>query len=141
MDDCTIKGPPTCYEDEEGKFQTLADSLGIWLFLWQHFGDLHCILHCLRVAGATVSAKKLCVAVPEVVILGHKCNYEGRVPDDSKIAKIRDWPSCKNLANVRAFLGIAGYMRIWICNYSSISRPLITLTRKDTSFIWQDEQE
>jgi len=32
-------------------------------------------------------AKKLCVAVLEVVILGHKCNYEGRVPDDSKIAK------------------------------------------------------
>ena len=47
MDDCAIKGPPTRYEDEEGKFRTLADNPGIRLFLWQHFGDLHRILHCL----------------------------------------------------------------------------------------------
>jgi hypothetical protein len=49
----------------------------------------------LKNKSATVSASKLFIAVPKVVILGHRCNYEGRIPDDSKIAKIRDWPGCK----------------------------------------------
>jgi hypothetical protein len=79
------------------------------------------------------------VAVPEVVILGHKCTYEGRVPDDSKAAKIRDWPPCKNVTDVRAFLGVTGYMRVWIKNYSSITCPLHDLTRKNQPFIWSEE--
>ena len=77
--------------------------------------------------------------VPEVVILGHKCTYEGRVPDDSKVAKICDWPPYKNVTNICAFLGVTGYMRVWIKNYSSITRPLHNLTRKNQPFIWSKE--
>ncbi len=101
--------------------------------------NIHCILHCLGCAGATVSAKKLFVAVPEVVILRHKCNYEGCVPDDSKIAKIRNWPSCKDVSDMCRFLGLAGYMRIWISNYSAIAHPLVDLTHKGTTFIWDNK--
>jgi hypothetical protein len=79
--------------------------------------------------------------VPEVIILGHKCNYEGRVPDDSKIARIRDWPPCKNLTDVRAFLGTTGFMRIWIKNYSALARPLVNLTRKGQPFLWTEEHD
>ena len=79
--------------------------------------------------------------MPEVVLLGHKCNYEGRVPDDSKIVKIRDWPACKSLSDVRAFLGLTGYMRIWIKGYSAIARPLVDLTRKGAPFAWQEEHQ
>jgi hypothetical protein len=89
MDDCSIKGPASRYETSDGSFDTISENPGIRTFIWQHLLDVHRILHRLRSAGATVSAKKLFIAVPEVVILGHKCNYEGRVPDDSKIARIR----------------------------------------------------
>jgi hypothetical protein len=89
----------------------------------------------------TVSAKKLYVTTPEVVILGHKCNYEGHIPDNSKISKICDWPLCKSLSDVYAFLGIVGYMHIWIKNYSAIAQPLVNLTRKGTTFVWEEEQE
>src|SRR6266403_3937400 len=78
-------------------------------------------------------------AVPEVIILGHKCNYDGRVPDDSKIARIRDWPACKTLTDVRAFLGTTGFMRIWIKNYSAIAQPLVNLTKKGQAFDWTEE--
>src|SRR5205807_1056776 len=74
-------------------------------FIWEHLNDVHRIFHRFLCAGATISAKKLFIAVPEVVILRHKCNYDGRIPDDSKVAWIRDWPECKNLSDVRAFLG------------------------------------
>ena len=139
LDDCSIKGPPSRYETLDGSYETHPDNNGIRKFVWEHLCDVHRILHRLRRAGATVSAKKLFIAVPEVVILGHKCTYEGRVPDESKIAKIRDWPPCKSLSDVRAFLGITGYMRIWIRNYSSIARPLVNLTRKGRAFLWEEE--
>ena len=68
--------------------ETLANNPGIRKFIWQHLSDVHHILHRLHCAGATISAKKLFIAVPEVVILGHKCNYEGHIPDNSKIARV-----------------------------------------------------
>src|SRR5712672_3638201 len=139
IDDCSIKGPASRYETNDGGFDTIPDNPHIRRFVWEHLNDVHRILHRLHCAGATVSAKKLFVAVPEVVILGHKCHYEGRVPDDSKIAKVRDWPPCKNISDVRAFLGTAGYMRLWIKGYSSIARPLVDLTRKGQTFKWQQE--
>ena len=121
VDDCSIKGPATRFETDDGGYETLPDNPGIRKFIWQHLVDVHHILHRLHHAGATVSTKKLFIAVPEVVILGHKCNYDGRVPDDSKVARIRDWPVCKTLTDVRAFLGTTGFMRVWIRNYSSLA--------------------
>jgi hypothetical protein len=100
LDDCSIKGPPSRYETQGGGYETHPDNTSIRKFIWEHLCDVHRILHRLRRAGATVSAQKLFIAVPEVIILGHKCTYEGRVPDESKIAKIRDWPPCKSLSDV-----------------------------------------
>jgi hypothetical protein len=141
VDNCAIKGPPSHYETDDGGYETIPENPGIRRFIWEHLQDVHRILHCLRTAGATVSTKKIVVASPEITILGHQCTYEGRIPDDSKIARVRDWPSCKSLSDVRAFLGLAGFMRIWICNYSAIARPLVDLTRKGTLFTWQDKHE
>ncbi len=121
VDDCSIKGPATRFETEGGGYETMPNNPGLQRFIWQHLLDIHHILHHLHCAGTTVSAKKLFIAVPEVVILGHKCNYEGRVLDDSKIAYIRDWPTCKTLTNVRAFLGTTGFMRIWIKDYLALA--------------------
>jgi hypothetical protein len=100
VDDCAIKGPPTRYETDDGGYATIPENSGIRKFIWQHLQDVHRILHRLRIAGATVSAKKIVIASPEIIILGHKCTYEGRIPDDSKIARVRDWPPCKNLSDV-----------------------------------------
>ena len=141
MDDTGIKGPPTRYETEDGGYETIPANNKIRRFIWEHLNDVHRIFHRFLCAGATISAKKLFIAVPEVVILGHKCNYKGRIPDDSKVSRIRDWPDCKNLSDVRAFLGIAGYMRIWIKGYSAIARPLVDLTRKGAPFEWREEHE
>ena len=141
MDDCSIKGPATCYETPDGSFDTIPDNPGICSFIWQHLSDVHHILHRLRCSSATVSAKKLFIAVPEVIILGHKCNYEGSIPDNSKIARIHDWPTCKSVTNVHTFLGTTGFMHIWIKNYSAIARPLVNLTCKGQAFSWSEEHD
>ena len=141
LDDIAIRGPASRYETPEGGYETIPENDGIRRFIWEHLNDVHRVLHRLGHTGATVSGPKLFLAIPEVIILGHKCIYEGRIPDDSKIAKIRTWPACKNVTDVRAFLGMAETMRIWICNYSAIARPLVNLTRKNTEFTWQEQHD
>jgi len=141
LDDAGIKGPATRYELEDGGYETIPTNSQIRHFVWEHANNVYHILHHFLCAGATVSAKKLFLTVPEVTILSHKCNYEGHIPDNSKIAKVQDWPECKNLSDVCTFLGLAGYMRIWIKNYSAIACPLVNLTCKDTPFMWHPEHE
>jgi len=141
LDDTNIKGPKTHFETKDRGYKMIPANPQIRRFIWMHVNDVHRILHRFLCAGATISAKKLAIARPEVTILGHKCTYEGRIPDDSKVSKIHEWPECKNLSDVRAFLGITGYMRIWIKDYSLIACPLINLTCKGTPFEWQEEHE
>jgi integrase-like protein/reverse transcriptase-like protein/aspartyl protease len=141
LDDTVVKGPASRYETPDGGYETIPTNAGIRRFIWEHLNDVHRVIHRLGHAGATISAKKIFIAAPEVLVLGHKCTYEGRVPDDSKIAKIRTWPPCKTVTDVRAFLGTAGTMRIWIKDFSATAKPLVDLTRKNIDFVWQDEHD
>ena len=136
LDNIAIKGSVSHYETKDGGYDTIPENTGIRRFIWEHLNDVHRILHRFKHAGATASAPKLFIATPEVIVLSHKCTYEGRIPDDSKMAKIRSWPACKTVTDVHAFLGTAGTMRIWIKDFSTIARPLVDLTRKDTEFSW-----
>jgi hypothetical protein len=139
VDDTAIRGPASRYEMADGRYETIPTNPGIRRFIWEHLNDVHCVIHRLGHAGATVSAPKLFIAAPEVIILGHKCNYNGQIPDESKTAKIKTWPVCKSITDVCAFLGTVGTMRIWIKNYSATAQPLVNLTRKDVEFIWTPE--
>ena len=141
LDDTVVMGPRSRYETLGGGYETIPNNTGIRRFIWEHLNDVHRVMHRLGHAGATVSAKKIFLAVPEVIVLGHKCTYEGRIPDESKVTKVRTWLPCKTVSDVRAFLGTAGTMRIWIKDFSSIARPLVDLTRKDADFVWQDEHD
>ncbi|TFY51017.1 hypothetical protein EVG20_g11208 [Dentipellis fragilis] len=141
IDDCGAQGPKTRYELEGGGFQTIPENPGIRRFVWEHMNDVHHIMHRLGHAGAMISAKKLFVCVPEVLVLGQKCTYDGRLPDDSKIAKIHSWPTCRSVTEVRAFLGTAGTMRAWIADFSAIAHPLVNLTKKGVEFVWTKDHK
>lgn len=78
-------------------------------------------------------------AVPEALIVGHRCTYEGRLPDDSKVAKIRDWPICKSVTEVRGFLGTCGVVHVFIKDFARIAKPLVNLTRKNVTFYFDEE--
>ena len=141
VDDINVLGPRTRYKLENSSFETHPDNQGIRRFVWEHCNDVNRVLHRLKHAGATVSASKLFTCVPEVIVVGQKCTYQGRLSDDSKIAKIKNWPSCETTMDVRGFLGTTGMVRNWINNYATIAQPLNVLTRKDVKFIWGPKEQ
>ena len=63
------------------------------------------------------------------------------VPDESKVAKIRDWPACRNVTEVRGFLGTCGLVRVFVKNYAQIARPLVNLTKKNVIFEFTEEHQ
>ena len=102
IDDLAIKGPQSQYLDDEGKPELLPENPGIRRFIWDHAQDVHRIMHHIALAGATFSGSKTQICRPKVLIIGQKCNAEGRAPDDSKVKKILDWPVLKTPKEVRS---------------------------------------
>ena len=141
IDDLPIKGPMSRYEDKNGNPETLPENPGIRRFIWEHANDVHRIMHRVGHAGGTFSPKKTQIARPEVIIVGQKCTPQGRLPEDSKVQKILNWPLLTSATEVRQFLGLCGTVRIWIKNYSAIVRPLTELIRHTTEFVWDERRQ
>ncbi|KAJ9536669.1 hypothetical protein OSB04_un000142 [Centaurea solstitialis] len=59
----------------------------------------------------------------------------------TKIEAIKKWETLKTPTEIRQFLGLAGYYRRFIANFSKIAQPLKILTQKDKKFIWGEKQE
>ena len=77
----------------------------------------------------------------QLKIVMYICGMDGRSPKEMKTRKITIWPSCINLSDIRAFLELYVYYRIWIKFFSTITEPLFRLSRKDVEFYWLEEQQ
>ncbi|KAI3725192.1 hypothetical protein L1987_64970 [Smallanthus sonchifolius] len=72
----------------------------------------------------------------EVHFLGHVINEKGIHVDPTKIEAIKKWETPKTPTEIRQFLGLAGYYRRFIENFSKIAQSLTLLTQKDRKFEW-----
>ena len=140
IDDVPIRGPATRYIDSDGNYETHPDNAGIRRFVWEHFQGLNRVVQRMKYCHGTFSGYKATLCAPEIVVVGHRCTIDGRVPDDSHVAKIVNWGPCVDLSEVRAFLGTIGVVRIFIRNFAHRAHALVILTRKDFPFIFGPDQ-
>ena len=64
---------------------------------------------------------------------------DGVKVDPSKVEVVMNWEVPKTPTEIRSFLGLAGYYRRFIQDFSKIASPITALTRKNTKFIWTDQ--
>jgi hypothetical protein len=136
IDDGGIKGPPSNYNNA-----VLGWPPGTQRFIWEYAGTLERVLFRIEEAGLTVSAAKLAAYVPALEIVGHVVYKEGRKMAQSKMNKVLSWPTPSDATEVRGFLGVVVYVRIFILAISQICVPLCRLTRKDADFVWRRKCE
>ena len=74
----------------------------------------------------------------EIAFLGHVVDKSGVQPDPSKIKAIMEWESPKSVTEIRSFLGLAGYYRRFVKDFSLIAKPLTNLLKKNIPFQWTD---
>jgi hypothetical protein len=64
---------------------------------------------------------------------------EGIAVDPSKVRDVLDWEPQKSVHQVRSFLGLAGYYRRFIPNFSKISKSITELLKKGIKYVWSKE--
>ncbi|XP_067293545.1 uncharacterized protein [Pseudorasbora parva] len=98
---------------------------------WQdHLERLRRVLLELRRAGLTANPRKCHLALAEAQYLGFRVGRGLIQPQQRKVDAILTAPRPETKTQVRAFLGLAGYYRCFIPNFSSLASPLTDLTRK-----------
>ena len=66
---------------------------------------------------------------------------EGVDVDPRKTEMVKNWPKPLNPTDIRSFLGLAGYYRMFVDCFASIASPLTTLTQKSKKFEWWEAFE
>ena len=140
IDDVPVRGPATRYELVPGKFETIPENDGIRRFVWEHMQNVNRILQRMKYCNGTFSGKKTVICADAIEVVGHKCDYEGRKPTADRIEVIMRWDHCKNLRDIRSFLGVTGVLRAYIPNYGIRALELQKLVRKGVPFEWGPKQ-
>jgi hypothetical protein len=75
----------------------------------------------------------------EVAFLEHVISARGVSVDPSKVKNVLNWMTPTNASEIRSFLGLVGYYRQFIKDFSKIAKPMIRLLEKNKGFDWTEE--
>ena len=96
------------FRDSNGRTEEVA--LGIRRIVLEAIISLDEVLADIRWAGATISGEKSKFLKESLKVVAYNdiCGEKGRSPEEVKMKKIEDWTPCKNVTDVRAFIGLCG---------------------------------
>ncbi|KAL0560424.1 hypothetical protein IC582_000829 [Cucumis melo] len=102
----------------------------------EHEEHLRMVLQTLRDNKLYAKFSKCEFWLKQVSFLGHVVSKAGVSVDPAKIEAVTGWTRPSTVSEVRSFLGLAGYYRRFVENFSRIATPLTQLTRKGIPFVW-----
>ena len=73
--------------------------------------------------------------------MGFDVSVRGIQPSPEKVKTIVEWPTPKSVKDVRSFLGLAGFYRRFIKDFSLKARPMTDLTKEGVPWKWDEEEE
>src|SRR5215469_6783525 len=107
----------------------------------EHLTHTRKVFQLMREHGIYAKQVKCYFAQKEVPYLGHYVSEKGIRTNPAKVQAVRDYPEPKNLKQLRGFLGLAGYYRRFIKDFSKIAAPMNKLLKQGETFKWAPEQE
>ena len=108
IDDIAVKPKTKSYfHDSNGRSAEVAP--GIRKFALEAIISLDKVLADIERAGATISGEKSKFLKESLKVVAYLCREKGRSLEEVKMKKIEDWPPCKNVSDVRGFIGLCVY--------------------------------
>ncbi|XP_060586006.1 uncharacterized protein LOC132741766 [Ruditapes philippinarum] len=121
----------------------------------EHIVRLENVFQRLSSHGLKLKGSKCEFFKTSVSYLGHVISENGISTDPEKTSAISSWPVPKNIAELRTFLGTAGFYRRFIKDYSKLAKTLNDLleghgnspkskskrSRKTATWVWGDAQQ
>jgi hypothetical protein len=104
----------------------------------EHEAHLRAILEKLQEHELYAKFSKCEFWLNEVGFLGHIVTKDGIAVDLAKVTALTEWEPPKNVGEIHSFLGLAGYYRRFIENFSKIAKPMTELLKKEKKFEWTE---
>jgi hypothetical protein len=73
--------------------------------------------------------------IKEVPFLGYVVSPEGIMVDRNKVEEVLDWMSPTFVSEVQSVVGLVGYYRRFIPNFSNVAKPITKLLKKGNKYI------
>jgi ribonuclease HI len=109
--------------------------------LEDHAKHLHVVLQRLRDHHLYAKFSKCEFWLDTVKFLGHTISKDGISVDPSKVQEVMDWKPPTSVHQIHSFLGLAGYYRRFIPDFSRIAKPMTELLKKGVKFSWNEKCE
>ena len=104
-----------------------------------HDTHLRVVLETLRKEQLYAKLSKCEFWLREVSFLGHIVSKEGIRLDLRKIEVILQWKPPRTVTEVRSFLGLAGYYKMFVKGFSMTAAPMTRLLKKNVRFEWNEK--
>jgi hypothetical protein len=105
----------------------------------EHEEHLRLVLEKLRSNQLYAKFSKCEFWLTEVTFLGHVISIGGVSVDLGKVKDVLNWMPPTTISEIRSFLGLAGYYRRFIKDFSKIAKPMTKLLEKNKAFEWTRE--
>ncbi|OBZ81104.1 Transposon Ty3-G Gag-Pol polyprotein, partial [Choanephora cucurbitarum] len=106
-----------------------------------HVEHLRLVFEACERANLKLKRAKCTFMASSTTYLGHSLTSEGSTLADYNKEKILGFQRPESAALLRSFLGTCNYFRKYVRGYASIVVCLNKLTRKNTTFVWNEEHE
>jgi hypothetical protein len=108
----------------------------------EHLKHLATVMRKLQQENLLINMKKSSFMKTKLIYLGFIISIDKLRMDPDKVEVIKNWPSTKNIFEVRIFHGLASFYRKFIRNFSEISAPMMdTVKKRHKSFHWTEKDE
>jgi hypothetical protein len=146
-----LKTAPSIFQREMNKILKNArglfadaylDDIIIYSRTWkEHLEHIKFVLERLREAGLTANVEKCDFGKTTIKYLGFLITPEGVSTDPDKTDAVSQYPVPRSAKQVKQFLGLCGWYRHFIPNFSSIAEPLNRLLKKSVLFSWEESEQ
>jgi len=138
---CRLMHKVIPHEYHDKVFVYLDDLLITSVTFEEHLVLLKLVALWLRKANLTINVDKSRFVLKQLKYLGYVIGEGCIRVDPDKVNAIIDFPVPKTVKHIRRFLGMCGWYRKFIANFSTLSAPLTDLLKSKSKITWNDDAQ
>jgi hypothetical protein len=115
--------------------------LKIRRYVMKHIQWLNKILIDIEKIDCIIFEKKSQFYCEKLRVIKFICDVEKRYLNTTKVIKILNWFFYQNVVDVREFIEICVFYRVFIADFALIDQSIYAFLKKNVSFVWEFAQQ